>query len=455
VTAIIALVARAPVVERLPLLAIAGAGDRVAWSPGRAEIDGRAWAIHARGTTLRLAASGADRWTALRAAAGAAWPTIEEVRGPGVVAPAPRFYGGAAFRVGGADGPTWREFGDAGFVLPRWEYGRCGDDAFVRVAVRADELADRAALDAELDGVVAALEVHAPAPPRRARAAVLAERDAAVWHALVREALHDIRTRELDKVVAARCSYVAAPDVDPVATVEALARDNPECACFAFGRGARAFVGASPERLVALDGTRVSTEALAGTQADARALLASDKDRREHAYVVDYIRRALAASCATIRVAREPQVRALRAVHHLCTPIDATVERGRHVLELVEALHPTPAVCGLPQHAASDWIAAHEPFARGWYAAPVGWFDRDGNGAFAVAIRSALVERDGAWLFAGAGIVEGSDPALEYGETMLKQRAMLAALGAAHRETSGAGQDLDDRFAFAARSEAK
>jgi isochorismate synthase EntC len=100
-----------------------------------------------------------------------------------------------------------------------------------------------------------------------------------------------------------------------------------------------------------------------------------------------------------------------------------------HVLDLVRALHPTPAVCGTPRDAAIRWIASHEPETRGWYAGAVGWFDAAGDGAFSVAIRSGVLTRQEAWLYAGAGIVEGSDPALEYAEARVKQAPMLTALG--------------------------
>ncbi len=206
---------------------------------------------------------------------------------------------------------------------------------------------------------------------------------------------------------------------------------------FAFQRGEAVFLGASPERLCDKRGLSVASDALAGSaprrdEGDARAaaaLLESDKDRREHQVVVDAVRAALEPLATRIRVPAAPVVRTLRNVHHLWTPITATLARPLHVLDLVRALHPTPAVCGTPREAAIRWIAAHEPDPRGWYAGAVGWFDAEGDGAFNVAIRSGLLARREAWLYAGAGIVEGSDASLEYAETRLKQAPMLAALG--------------------------
>jgi isochorismate synthase EntC len=115
-------------------------------------------------------------------------------------------------------------------------------------------------------------------------------------------------------------------------------------------------------------------------------------------------------------------------VQHLHTPVVAVARRDADIFALVEGLHPTPATGGQPRVAALDLIAELETFDRGWYAGPCGWVDAQGNGDFVVALRSALVRGDEATLYAGAGIVAGSDPRREYEETALKLRAMLWAL---------------------------
>ncbi|HEU5054909.1 MAG TPA: chorismate-binding protein, partial [Kofleriaceae bacterium] len=160
----------------------------------------------------------------------------------------------------------------------------------------------------------------------------------------------------------------------------------------------------------------------------ARALLDSRKDLGEHAVVTRAIARNLAPLCSALELAAAPEVRALRHVMHLCTPVRGRLDPPRHLLEVADALHPTPAVGGEPTGRALEWIAAREA-PRGWYAGAVGWFDRDGDGELAVALRSGLVEGDRAWVWAGAGIVAESDPDSEYAETGDKQRAFLDALG--------------------------
>jgi isochorismate synthase EntC len=145
--------------------------------------------------------------------------------------------------------------------------------------------------------------------------------------------------------------------------------------------------------------------------------------------VVEAIREALAPLCSSLEVPTEPRIRRLRHVLHLQTSITGRLDSDVHVLDLVEALHPTPAVGGVPTIEALRCIAELESQPRGWYAGPVGWFDQTGDGEFAVAIRSGLVRGRHAFVYAGAGIVRDSDSTKEYEETGLKQRALLDALG--------------------------
>jgi menaquinone-specific isochorismate synthase len=253
---------------------------------------------------------------------------------------------------------------------------------------------------------------------------------------MIDDALAQIRAQTLEKVVPMTlCHVTSASAFDVAAALAKMRASYPECVRFAFQRGEATFLGASPERLLARHNLAVEADALAGSaprgndEITMRALLASDKDRREHQVVVNAIRGALSPLSCEIRVPDAPVIRSLRNVHHLWTPITATLTHPMHVLDLVRALHPTPAVCGTPREAAIAWIAAHEPAQRGWYAGAVGWFDASGDGAFSVAIRSGVLERHEAWLYAGAGIVEGSDPSAEYAETRVKQSPMLTALG--------------------------
>jgi isochorismate synthase len=226
--------------------------------------------------------------------------------------------------------------------------------------------------------------------------------------------------------------------LDPIATALALREEAPGCVRFVFRWAQVAFVGATPERLLHKRGLSLTTEALAGTIAaeDERSgdrLQGSSKELEEHQYVVSSITRTLAPLCAECRVAAAPEIQRLKRLLHLRTPISARLHADTHVLELLERLHPTPAVGGVPTEQAVEWIKNHEPFDRGWYAGAVGWFDAAGDGDFNVALRSGLLSGREARLFAGGGIVKDSVPHAEYEETNLKLAALLAAL----RSSSG------------------
>jgi isochorismate synthase len=259
------------------------------------------------------------------------------------------------------------------------------------------------------------------------------------WRAMVERAIEAVRRGELAKVVLARAVEVSG--LEPVSVEHALRRlaeDYPGCTLFAFGHGDAVFLGATPERLIRLRGGRVETMALAGSirrgttpeedAALAGTLLASAKDRREHAVVVDEIRAALAPLCHALVIPEEPSLLSVRNVHHLATPVSSELAGDHTVLELVERLHPTPAVGGAPRANALAFIRAHEPVDRGWYAGPVGWVDCAGEGEFAVALRSGLIRGRTACLYAGCGILADSDPEAEYAESELKLQPLLRAL---------------------------
>lgn len=254
---------------------------------------------------------------------------------------------------------------------------------------------------------------------------------------LVRRALGRIAEGGLDKVVTARELLIASA-LEPIAMLNRLRARYPSCVTFAFGRGSQTFFGATPEQLVHFDGLRLQTDALAGSgprvgdpaqDSELAAELQRDpKELTEHAIVVTDVRDTLRGCGAALDAPSPTGVMELRRIMHLHTPISGRVPAGTTVLELASALHPTAAVAGLPRRVARDWIADHEGFDRGWYAAPVGWTTLDGRGEFRVALRCALTGPSETRLFAGGGIVEGADPDAELAETNIKLEALLYAL---------------------------
>jgi isochorismate synthase len=398
------------------------------------------------GVAAEITARGPDRFAEVERSAAELLGRIATVEAPGAPPWTPRLFGGFAFAPGAADAPPWTDFGDAWFALPRLLYRRDGERAWLSVLVAGSPgAAGREQLIGEANRLLGALRAASPAPGNGAPPALrrIEQLDPAVWSDHVRGIRAAIADGACEKIVYARRTEVElAGAIDTRALLGRLDARHGGCFRFAFRRGGALFAGASPERLVARTGDRVETEAMAGSIAGgaagngdasgraARALLESRKDRGEQEVVERALVRALAPLCRSLDVAPVPEVRELRDVLHLWTPLRGQLARPIHVLQLAAALHPTPAVGGEPTAPALAWIAAHEQAPRGWYAGPVGWFDASGDGELAVAIRSGLVAGDRAYAWAGAGIVAESDPDAEYAETGLKQRALLDVLGA-------------------------
>ncbi len=261
----------------------------------------------------------------------------------------------------------------------------------------------------------------------------------ATYRDAVKRAADDIGAGQLAKVVVAR-EVEGLGNVDPAMVLARLATRFGSCAVFGFGRGPSCFLGASPEVLVELDGDLVTTFAVAGTaprgstpgedEENSRKLVSDPKELAEHRYVVDYLRTRLALAGVRLNPPGNTEVRALPGILHLSTMVTGRIDpQPGLALRLVGALHPTPAVGGTPRTFAQRWIDENESLDRGWYAAPVGWIDHRGCGSFYVALRSALAGPEGLRLFAGAGIVAGSDPEQELIETDIKLAAILDVLG--------------------------
>jgi isochorismate synthase len=262
------------------------------------------------------------------------------------------------------------------------------------------------------------------------------------WKALVRRATTSMGDGLFEKVVLARELRVTASTAfDVPAAVRRMYATYPPTTVFALDHEGFTFLGATPEYLVRVEDRTVRALGLAGTlprgatpgedEALGRELMQSPKLRREHDIVVRMLREALAESCAEVSDDTVPAVVKLANVQHLSTPVQGRLKPGADagILGLVERLHPTPALGGHPRADALRWLAANEGFDRSWYAGVVGWADGTGEGEFAVAIRSALVEGASASLYAGCGLVADSEPEAEYAETCQKLRPMLAALG--------------------------
>jgi menaquinone-specific isochorismate synthase len=321
--------------------------------------------------------------------------------------------------------------GTSVFVVPEVVVGRRDGTTWVTTADGADA--------AWVLGAPVPTDDGAPLPRLRYADGAL---DPVRWCAAVAEAVERISAGELAKVVLARDLLVAADEpLDPRRLLRRLAARFPDCWTFAVD----GLLGATPELLLRRTGRELSARVLAGTaprgagpedERLAAALMGSPKDRREHAIAVESLVRSLQPYCSGLTAPEAPSLLTLANVRHLASDVRGTQRRtGPHgsagLLELIGAVHPTAAVGGTPTDAAVALIAELEGMDRGRYAGPVGWVDARGDGEFGLALRCAELSADdpcGARLFAGCGIVAGSDPAAELAETQAKFAAFQAAL---------------------------
>ncbi len=352
-------------------------------------------------------------------------------------APKPCLVGGFSFSPESVQDPIWREFGSVRLVLPRWTYIRDKERAWLSLAFCADArerdqgLWERASLLRQL----AEMTDPTPDSDRHETAAWVNRTSLIAFSDLVRKAQATIHAGLFNKVVVAqRGTVFGSLPFDPCNLLNRLADRALRCIRFAHRIGSTTFLGVTPERLVTKRHREVLSEALAGTVAsppgrEGERPIFGPKDRAEHRWVVDEIVRVLGSYCSQLTIPPTPTLLKLVDLWHLHTPIIGTLSQETHVLELIGALHPTPAVGGVPTREAQKWIIAHEPHVRGWYASPIGWFDASGDGEFAVALRCALLDGKAAYVYAGAGIIDASQAELEYQETLLKQQSIAAALG--------------------------
>lgn len=393
------------------------------------------WAIAGRGTADVITADVETDYDDL----------IDRLRaGIAGVHPNLRYYGGMRFTHGRAADIGWKPFGAYRFVLPRFELIARGAQTYLACNAVFGPECDVAPLRDEILDELRDMtfpeerEAFAPPPPMTGR---VDEPEFAGWDRAVNEALDVFHAKAMEKVVLARRTRFAfAGTLDGLSLFMPLLHRTPRAYHFCFQpRPDHAFLGASPERLYRRQGRFLESEAVAGTrprgetpaedEALARELLEDPKELREHQFVVDGIRAVLERFCTAIHVDPAPAVMKQPKVQHLHTRIEGILRDGvDHIdADLLRTLHPTAAVGGVPRDRALAFIASREGFDRGWYAGPVGWIGSDAA-EFAVAIRSGIVDGDTLSLYSGAGIVEGSAAAAEWGEIEQKMSNFLGVL---------------------------
>lgn len=381
------------------------------------------------GTAWHASASGPKRFTDLGGAMGSVTDGMHAARDidPDHLTV---FTGYSFLDEVAADG-LWRDYAAAEAFLPRIGIERIGGMSHLTVAVPpGDDPAPTLELLASMQRpewvpVVDSGDHRIESHPTVAE-----------WAGIVGEAVKAIVADELDKVVLARSVRVESSAAVAILRVfRQLALSYPECFDFAWKSRHSVFMGASPELLATVQGGRFRSNPLAGSAARGEGededaaigagLLASAKDQEEHRLVVDDMRRRLTGLVSDLVVTDRPELKKMATVQHLSTVIEGDVAPGTGVLDIVDAVHPTPAVGGVPRRKAVEYIAGHEPLDRGWYTGGIGWLTPSGDGEIAIGLRCGLVNGSTTTLFAGAGIVAESEPRSEVLETRLKLRPLL------------------------------
>lgn len=440
------------------------------------------------GQSIVLAASGEQRFQAIQEQATRLFSNRVDLTpqiNSGLTPPSqvgPRLIGGFSFRPH-TNSARWQAFPDACFILPAVQITQIDCQTWLTVnqllpAENSQTLADIAVAGLQQTQVslqkiiLMAQHSHENAPfkqaPYTTQSSVLSDADLslATWRRMVEGAVNCIHQGLFEKVVLARTlqTQLNAP-LSITAILQHLEKQYPDCYHFLIEpQPGQIFLGATPELLAEVHQPHFRTAALAGTiargatpQDDDRlgqALLESAKDRHEHSVVVRALQEKLAPLSSQLETASQPSLRKLHNIQHLETPFRGWLVANRGPLDVIAALHPTPALGGWPAAPAQDYLFAAEPFERGWYAAPIGWLDAQGNGLFAVAIRSGLFSDTQSFyehtgenqivctLFAGAGIMADSDADKEWQETALKFRPLLDAIAASKECTEHTHKSL-------------
>lgn len=354
----------------------------------------------------------------------AEWKNLTKNCPKGQQALQPILFGGFTFDPqNNVDGGEWTDFPEAYFALATFQLVIRDDKAYVSIhLLTQDQQAEDQfeALRKERDHLIHAAQVKEVKTYTKPEITSYFEPYKEPYLASIDQVTALIKQKKADKVVIARSlalqfkEYVSAPQV-----LSQIIHEQPESYLFGLEHRHLLFFGASPERLVKVEDGRAFSSCIAGSikrgktaeedEAFGQSLLNDPKNGGEHQYVVDMIAETFRKNCVDMTVPDRPRLLKIRDIQHLYTPVEGQLNQDATILQLTKSLHPTPALGGVPRTEALAAIRKYEPMNRGLYAAPIGWLDAEGNGEFAVAIRSAALLNDKAYLYAGGGIVADSE----------------------------------------------
>lgn len=355
----------------------------------------------------------------------------------------PILFGGFTFDTENEVSGEWTNFPSSYFVVSTHQLVIRDDKAYISTYLVSDKennVGRLAELRKERDSLIHAAQVKEVKTYEKPTLIGFTEPFKQEYLKSIEQVTSLIKRNEAKKVVIARSlalqfeKSISSPQI-----LSHVSNEQPESFLFGLEHNDMLFYGASPERLVKVNNGQAYSSCVAGSikrgaTADEDELFGQDllsdaKNLGEHAYVVEMITNTFEENCEWVTVPSGPSLLKIRDIQHLFTPVEGKLKNNASILQLVQSLHPTPALGGVPRKEAMEVIRKYEPMNRGLYAAPIGWVDAAGNGEFAVAIRSATLIKDKAYLYAGGGIVADSEPQSEYEETLVKFRPMLRALG--------------------------
>lgn len=357
--------------------------------------------------------------------------------------PQPILFGGFTFDPYNQNEGEWDYFPQSYFSVATFQLVIRNEKAYVSIHLITEQPNSLEIFDAlrqERDRLIHAAQVKELKNYVKPVPTAITERNKNHYLQSVEDVTNLIKNKEAEKVVIARSLELNFRDtLSSPQIIHQIMNEQPESYLFGIERDNLLFFGATPERLVKVENRNAYSACVAGSIRRGKTaeedkflgefLLNDSKNLGEHRYVVEMIENTFAKNCKEYKVPKHPKLLKIRDIQHLFTPVEGKLLEGATILQLVKHLHPTPALGGVPTNEAMKMIRDYERMNRGLYAAPIGWIDAEGNGEFVVAIRSAALINNKAYLYAGGGIVADSDAKTEYEETLVKFRPMLRALG--------------------------
>jgi menaquinone-specific isochorismate synthase len=352
----------------------------------------------------------------------------------------PLFVGGMKFNVEHQD-DDWKDFGDSIWFIPELLLLKSKNDFFIfynfihNAALSEENIIEK--FRSKLENIIKPPEENNPGSIKIHKLTGNSPKDKKKWKNLVNSCLENIYNNKIDKIVVSRrIEMLLSGELNLDFVIKHFKEKYKECYLFIFHIGKSSFFGATPERLVKFYNGTLQIEALAGSASRGKTkeedlifeknLLNSDKDINEHDFVVKHIKDSISSYVEELTIDKKHSIKKLNNIQHISTSISAKMNSENTPFNIVKELFPTPAVCGIPKEVSLNLIKKLENYYRGLYSGIIGWFNFNDEGEFAVAIRSALTYSNKLIAFAGCGIVDKSDPDLEYEETELKLKPILS-----------------------------